>query len=106
MGSMHLEHQEFLSKAKILRDEGMNDQEIVQRLNTELKQKRMMAKAAEEKDGKQGTITPTPATITLADVQHAIKRHDVKEEHQSGRQRGARPGAQSAAPAPTASYAP
>jgi len=88
LGSMHLEHQEFLSKAKIFRDEGMNEQEIVQRLNAELKEKWLKAKDAEERDGKPGTITPAPATITLADVQHAIKKHDVKEEHQSGRPRG------------------
>lgn len=71
--SIRGEHKEFLARAKILKDQGMAESEIVRQLNAELK--KTWEKARDSEDG-DGALPPQPPTITLADVQEAIRSKD------------------------------
>ncbi|CAK9089471.1 unnamed protein product [Durusdinium trenchii] len=64
------EHKEFLARAKILKEQGMADTEILRQLNEELKQS--WAKSKEADDG-SSAYPAQPPTMTLADVQEAIR---------------------------------
>eukprot|EP00913_Durusdinium_trenchii_P034750 g32507.t1 len=70
------EHKEFLARAKILKEQGMADTEILRQLNEELKQtlhsKKSWAKSKEADDG-SSAYPAQPPTMTLADVQEAIR---------------------------------
>jgi len=70
------EHKEFLARAKIMKDNGMEETNIVKQLNEELK--KSWEKARESEDG--ATLPQQPPNITLTDVQNAIRSKDKEED--------------------------
>lgn len=72
--SIRGEHKEFLARAKILKDQGISESEIVRQLNAELK--KTWEKARDSEDGDGAALPTQPPTITLADVQEAIRSKD------------------------------
>jgi len=70
--SSNSEHQVYLAKAQTMRDaEGLKEGEIAARLNAEMRSKYANALPADPYD------TSAPEAITVADVQHALKRDET-----------------------------
>mmetsp|Transcript_25562 Transcript_25562/g.65183 ORF Transcript_25562/g.65183 Transcript_25562/m.65183 type:complete len:142 (+) Transcript_25562:2448-2873(+) len=84
--SGHAEHQEFLDKAKMLRDtEGFKEAEIAARLNAEMKQRY----------GRGGAYDVSAVdAITVADVQHVLRRDDMISAQAMPKRAGAFGGSQ------------
>lgn len=67
---VHVEHKELLARAKLMKDQGVPEEEIVRQLNADLKKSFEKAKEANE----DGAAMTAPPMISLADVQDALKR--------------------------------
>jgi len=67
---VHVEHKELLARAKLMKDQGVPEEEIVRQLNADLKKSFEKSKEANE----DGAAMTAPPMISLADVQDALKR--------------------------------